>query len=36
VRLEISGFGPTDMRYVDPANAPKTPEGQGPLAQLAP
>ena len=28
VRVEISGFGPTDLRYVDRANAPNTPEGQ--------
>lgn len=28
VSVEISGFGPTDTRYVDPANAPKTPEGR--------
>jgi hypothetical protein len=25
VLVEISGFGPTDTRYVDPANASKTP-----------
>ena len=24
VLVEISGFGPTDTRYFDPANAPKT------------
>jgi hypothetical protein len=25
VLVEISGFGPTDTRYFDPANTPKTP-----------
>jgi hypothetical protein len=25
VLVEISGFGPTDTRYVNPADAPKTP-----------
>jgi quercetin dioxygenase-like cupin family protein len=28
VLVEISGFGPTDTRYVDPANTPKAPDGQ--------
>jgi DNA-3-methyladenine glycosylase I len=28
IRVEISHFGPTDTQYVDPANAPKTPEGR--------
>jgi quercetin dioxygenase-like cupin family protein len=26
VMVEISGFGPTDTRYVDPADAPRTPD----------
>jgi hypothetical protein len=25
VLVEISGFGPTDTRYFDPANTPKAP-----------
>jgi pimeloyl-ACP methyl ester carboxylesterase/uncharacterized RmlC-like cupin family protein len=28
VLVEISGFGPTDTRYFDPANTPKTPGAQ--------
>src|SRR6266851_953032 len=28
VLVEISGFGPTDTRYFDPANTPKIPAGQ--------
>ncbi|MGH6690377.1 MAG: alpha/beta fold hydrolase [Vicinamibacterales bacterium] len=28
VLAQISGFGPTDTRYVDPANTPKTPGGR--------
>ena len=28
VLVEISGVGPTDTRYVDPADAPKPPEGR--------
>jgi hypothetical protein len=28
VLVEISGFGPTDTRYFDPANTPKIPAGR--------
>ena len=36
VLVEISGFGPTDTRYFDPANTPKTPAVQSVCGAPAP